>query len=132
MAQILQVRKGVIFGVAQKGRRVVKTFTKVHKMPRYLLIYSKISLWGTWLTRKAWLLITILAIYSPFWREKGKRITKIVVKSHAFLLDRVLFYWNLQFIILKEVQRLTHKQSIFSVYNGVINVLQFLCMARIC
>jgi hypothetical protein len=41
-------------------------------------------------------LITIFAIHSPFIllslfrreeREKGKRITKVVVKSHAFLLD---------------------------------------------
>ena len=44
-------------------------------------------------SRKARLFITIFAIHSffllpSFFRgEKGKRITKVVVKSHAFLLD---------------------------------------------
>ena len=42
----------------------------------------------SWSCRKAWLLITIFAIHSPslFWG--GERITKAVVKNHAFLLDR--------------------------------------------
>ena len=47
-----------------------------------------------WSSRKAWILITIFAIHSPFllpsflggW-EKGKRMTKLVIKSHDFLLD---------------------------------------------
>ena len=49
-------------------------------------------------SRKAWLLITIFAIYSPFllpsfFRREEKRekiITKVVVKRHAFLLDHLL------------------------------------------
>ena len=43
MGDSLKVRKGVVIWVLYKGRGVVKTFTAVHKMPRYLLIYSKIS-----------------------------------------------------------------------------------------
>jgi hypothetical protein len=43
-------------------------------------------------------MITIFAIHSPFllpsflgWKRKGKRIPKVVVKIHAFLLDPKLF-----------------------------------------
>ena len=51
-----------------------------------------------WSSRKAWLFITIFAIHSSFllpsfFRREEKRekiITKVVVKSHAFLLDRLL------------------------------------------
>ena len=47
-------------------------------------------------SRKAWLLITIFAIHSTFLlpsffggKRKGEKITKVVVKSHAFLLDPI-------------------------------------------
>ena len=39
---ILDVRKGLIIWVAYKGRGLTKTFTLVHKMSRYLLIYYEI------------------------------------------------------------------------------------------
>ena len=39
-------------------------------------------------SRKAWLLITIFAIHSHFFR-KGERITKVVVKTYAFLLNHL-------------------------------------------
>ena len=42
-AEILEVRVGIIIWVEYKGMEVVKTFTVVHKMPRYLLINHKIS-----------------------------------------------------------------------------------------
>ena len=41
----LEVREGLIFWVASSW--MVKTFTVVHKMPRFLLIYSKISFTNT-------------------------------------------------------------------------------------
>ena len=41
----------------------------------------------------AWLLIILLFFFPLFYegREKGKRITKVVIKSHAFLLDLTFF-----------------------------------------
>ena len=52
-------------------------------------------------SRKAWLLIIIFAIHSPFllpsflWRKrKEEKTTKVVVKSHAFLLDLVKSFFS--------------------------------------
>ena len=39
----LELRKGLIIWAPKKQRGVWKTFTVLHKMPRYLLIYYKIS-----------------------------------------------------------------------------------------
>ena len=64
--------------------------------------------WVFRLSRKAWLLTSTLVNLFPFslrsskneGRRKGEYIAKIVIKSHAFLLDRVLivsvtipFFW---------------------------------------
>ena len=38
---LLEVRKWVIISIALKVRGVLKIFTVLHKMPRYLLIYFK-------------------------------------------------------------------------------------------
>ena len=47
MAEILQLRKGLIIWVAFKGRGFSITFTVLHKMPHYFMIYYKISFVAT-------------------------------------------------------------------------------------
>jgi len=67
------------------------------KKGKNLLCQSSVKVYfigRIWSNRKALLLNTIFAIHSPFLleSEKGKRITKVVIKSHAFLLDRGILY----------------------------------------
>ena len=44
LVEILELRKGLIYLSCIEGKGVVKTFTVVQKMLRYLLIYYKIFL----------------------------------------------------------------------------------------
>ena len=65
-------------------------------------------------SRKAWLKITIFAIHSPIllptflWgKRKGKRITKVVILSHACLLDHFLSWTfvNIYYTIFRKLIR---------------------------
>ena len=86
--------KGLIIWVAEKGKGVVKTFTVMHKMPRYLLIYYKISFISSILNTKIkeflLLIINLLLLgltLSRLWREKKtiNCITTIFVLLPKFL-----------------------------------------------
>ena len=43
MAEIIELRKGLNISGESKGSGVSKTFAVLHKMPRYLFLYYKIS-----------------------------------------------------------------------------------------
>ena len=85
--------------------------------------------------RKAWLLVTIFAIHSPlllpsFFRREEKGGTKVMVKSHAFLLDLPFGARKLQ--LMKERKELaclySNKRATFLFTISNLKNYYFLCL----
>ena len=81
----------------------------------------------SWSSRKAWLFITIFAILLFFFplilggKKKRKRITKAVVKSHAFQLDQlfklIYFVTTWRLVYLSDVLKFYHYSPIVYLFR---------------